>query len=271
MTKQAILAAFIKISSHASGESWYLRSTKDKKEFQHLKLDKSISRVLAEEDCNPSYKCHQVHFQTASDNESQSQSSFTVAGYGRIPKYCHDAIGAECDIEVCGVETLAMNALGADAWKFYMTGDIGDMIDHETVAGGTHMPPFPTMLDTDQFDSYQEYSFKDANGCYQIQFTTASEENSESQGEFSIDGYGFIPKSCHNKRGAKCTIQVCDADSLKIRALDDDGWRFTITGDVGTLIDFLTVPTGEHTAGFPTWMDTDQFDYYQRYEFVLHN
>merc|ERR1712226_141114 len=35
---------------------------------------------------------------------------------------------------------------------------MGELLDYKTVQGGYHTPPFPTWMDTDQFDYYQEYA-----------------------------------------------------------------------------------------------------------------
>ena len=52
--------------------------------------------------------------------------------------------------------------------------------------------------------------------------------------------YGLIPKSCHDVPGASYDIQVCNIDSIVHDLSENDGWLFTITGDINvkaTLLD----------------------------------
>ena len=100
---------------------------------------------------------------------------------------------------------------------------------------------------------------------YKLHFKTDSILYSNSGGVFEIPGYGRISSECHNSLNAECDIEI-DAkamDTLTIIAKTPDAWRFTISGDVGGLLDYKTVPGGRHERPFPTWMDYDQFDIQQ--------
>ena len=107
--------------------------------------------------------CHLLHLKTSNEQYSESATTFHITGYGDIPAICHNKLGAECDISVCGVDSLEIKAKGTDGWKFTITGDIGDLIDYTTVNGGQHFPPFPTWMDTDQFDFVQKYKLRKNN------------------------------------------------------------------------------------------------------------
>ena len=107
--------------------------------------------------------------------------------------------------------------------------------------------------------------------CYSITFQTVDSGLSspwsyaESHGLFEIEGYGYIPRKCHMTRGASCTIALCGMKTMKLWAITSDGWGFTITGDIGALLDYNTVGS-IHYAPFPTFVDGDEGDNYQEYE-----
>ena len=102
---------------------------------------------------------------------------------------------------------------------------------------------------------------------YKLHFKTDSTPYSKSNGPFEILGYGTISKECHNSLNAECDIEI-DAntmDTLTIVAKTTDGWRFTISGDIGGLLNYKTVAGGSHYPPFPTWIDTDGSDSQQTY------
>jgi len=104
--------------------------------------------------------------------------------------------------------------------------------------------------------------------CKIITFTTMTEKvhvHSLSTESFEIVGYGEVPASCHDTYGATCNIELCGMETLEIKAKSNDGWYFTITGDIGTLLDYTTPNSGKHFPPFPTWVDGDGADNYQKY------
>ena len=50
-----------------------------------------------------------------------------------------------------------------DAWKFTITGDVGHLVHNEVAQTqrSRHVDPFPTYMDTNQFDLMQQYSILD--------------------------------------------------------------------------------------------------------------
>jgi len=85
-----------------------------------------------------------------------------------------------------------------------------------------------------------------------ITFTTDSANSSAGTiGPASIDGYGNLSSSCYNVPGATCEVVLCDMDSMTVRMGSQNGWKFTITGDIGELL----ASEGGHDVPFPTWLD----------------
>ncbi len=209
----------------------------------------------------PTLTCKNVIFTTGTDSLAGSRGPIEITGYGDLPTSCHDSIGATCAIELCNMETLEIISKTWDGWYFSISGDVGILLEHNTVTGGTHVPPFPTWMDTDQFDYRQKYKLK----CQTITFTTGQKSYSESPGPFEITGYGHLPTSCHSSKGATCTIELCNRDTFEVKSLTGNGWYFWISGNVGELLSHTTVDGGTHVHPFPTWMDTDEYDSMQTY------
>merc|ERR1712127_4859 len=89
-------------------------------------------------------------------------------------------------------------------------------------------------------------------------------------GKVTIPGYGELPNSCKNSLGSTCTITLCKMDKFTIQSESTNGWEFTITGDVGDLIDAEFKDKNsirQHISTFPTWIDTDEYDSWQTYNF----
>ena len=120
--------------------------------------DEEASELLATTTSSCRKDCVVVHFETAQIDHAQSNGAFDITGYGRVPSSCHNKQGASCDIRLCGMDFLEIRAKTTDAWIFTITGDIGALVDYTTVSNGSHREPYPTAIDTDQFDSYQKYS-----------------------------------------------------------------------------------------------------------------
>ena len=212
-----------------------------------------------------------IHFKTYSGGGwtgTDSSGSFEIDGYGDIPKECHNTTDAECDIELYGMDTFTIRADTTDGWAFFITGDIGDLIEYKTVKNGTHYRPFPTFMDSDQFDFEQTYAVQiyDSNECFKIHFKTTMWEHAASIeiNGFHIDGYGNLPHSCHSNLGSECDIQICGRRTLVIRAYTTDEWQFEVSGDIGDLRQYKTAPTGTHKV--IATMSNDKYDYLQAYE-----
>jgi hypothetical protein len=103
--------------------------------------------------------------------ESGSKGKFYIAGYGKFPRECQKN-GAECDITICGRNTLDIVAFTRkDAWRFSITGDIGplglvDHVEHPTSGKQNTIDQlFPTRMGSnwDVFQSYQFYLRTKAN------------------------------------------------------------------------------------------------------------
>ena len=60
------------------------------------------------------------------------------------------------------METFTLKAKTWNAWRFTISGDIGELISYKTITGGTHIDPFPTWMDNDEFDFEQTYALKKA-------------------------------------------------------------------------------------------------------------
>ena len=87
--------------------------------------------------------------------------------------------------------------------------------------------------------------------------------------------YGYVPLECLYE-GAECNIKICGRNTLDIYAsgpLVDHvtPWLFSITGDIGPLVDHLEHPTsGKRNTiggGFPTKLGGD-WDVFQSYQLV---
>ena len=62
-------------------------------------------------------------------------------------------------------------------------------------------------------------------------------------------------------------VEFCGLDTLTLRTTTGDGWRFTITGDIGDLLASEEGAVEGHT--FPTWLkfgDQCFHDDWQRYD-----
>ena len=72
-----------------------------------------------------------------------------------------------------------------------------------------------------------------------------------------VRGYGPLPKSCIENPGDRCTLELCDLDTLRLENPSIDGWKFTITGDIGDLVDYELKDgniDGNYISGWPTWL-----------------
>ena len=167
--------------------------------------------------------CYNLKFTTENHIDDASIGDFQIDGYGHIPLSCHNKPGALCDLQVCNIDSLVIHDMsGNDGWRFTITGDIEAKASYKT-----------TLLDSRKSSPTVEFSL--TRNCYNFKFTTKDHADDASTGDFEIDGYGLIPKSCHDVPGASCDIQVCNIDSLVIHDLSgNDGWLFTISGDVNT-------------------------------------
>jgi hypothetical protein len=211
---------------------------------------------------DPNYLYYITFVTDSSWEYSTSTGPFTLNDVS-VPFYCHSTTTSKCSWRLPKWATeITIVAETSDAWAFTIEGDVGDLVSYETVSPGTHYEPFPTRMDTDQYDKKQVYKLKK---CYTLYFKTVTHA---SGGTFTIDGFGDVPKSCHSSITSQCHIEVCNRETLVIRAETADSWGFTIYGDIGDLIAYETVSSGIHYAPFPTLIDTDQFDHIQVYELI---
>uniref|UniRef100_A0A7S3QCG1 Kringle domain-containing protein n=1 Tax=Chaetoceros debilis TaxID=122233 RepID=A0A7S3QCG1_9STRA len=106
-----------------------------------------------------------------------------------------------------------------------------------------------------------------------ITFTTDSANSSAGTiGPASIDGYGNLSSSCYNVPGATCEVVLCDMDSMTVRMGSQNGWKFTITGDIGDLLASEEGAVEGHT--FPAWLkfgDQCYRDDWQTYDLFYSN
>jgi hypothetical protein len=214
------------------------------------------------------YERFNIHFKTVTGwEDSVSNTSFKIDGYGEIPQSCHDHLGAECDIQIYGMKLLTIRAMGNDAWGFTISGDVGELISYKTV--GTHFTHY-AIMDNDAFDVSQTYSLKidHYDDCYDIHFKTLDGSNTTSNdvNSFTIDGYGYIPTKCYSYPGAECDVQICGRRTLVLRAYTTNEWQFEISGDVDNLRDYRVAPGGTHQS--TATMDVDEYDYIQVYDFI---
>lgn len=241
--------------------------------------------------------CTTVTFFThRTDATSQSNGTFLLLGAGpngediEVPDSCKNALDAQCDVQVCPADgVLRILATSSDAWQFSIEG-VTQLVSYTTSKAacsshelkghqGTGVFPQFTWMDTDQLDFYQEYLVRPfEQNCHFVTFTTDDVPNSSSNGKFTIVGYGDVPSRCKNALGASCTLEVCPPDgTLRIVSDSTDGWRFTVSG-VTELLNYATAPStcstsaekghqGSGVAPDYTFMDKDQFDFYQQYSF----
>jgi hypothetical protein len=102
--------------------------------------------------------CFTVHFTTSTLRYSKSIGRFSIAGYGDVPLECQER-GAECDIRICGRNTLDIVTSSRRMWRFSITGDIGLLVKHEDhpTSGKEFLAGFPTQMGNRAsiFQSYQ--------------------------------------------------------------------------------------------------------------------
>ena len=119
---------------------------------------------------------------------------------------------------------------------------------------------------------------RNAAYCHTVTFTTSSQVRyAESQGSFYIEGYGFAPSYCKNKRGATCTLTICvNGNHFFVEAHTTNAWLYKVsqicdTPKLGyldvTMQSRMTPWTQEPYPQHTTWMDRGQFDRAQKYFF----
>ncbi len=198
----------------------------------------------------------------------ESSGPFEIEGYGVVPNECHDVSGARCDIEIYGytMNSLILVAKTSDAWEFTIRGDIGELISYETELGGLHISSFPTLLGLGSFDRQQTYALTVRSQCFDVVFTTIGPTQGGENEDYSfiIDGYGPLSTACHSNRGAECSIIICGRKTLVLKAYTMDTWQFSLSGDVGKLRQYRTVPGGVHEE-LPT-MDVLKHDFLHVYD-----
>jgi hypothetical protein len=85
-------------------------------------------------------------------------------------------------------------------------------------------------------------------------------------GKFYIPEYGYVPLKCQEE-GAECDITICGKNTLDIVASTrEDAWIFSITGDIGPLVDHAGL--GLKKLLFPATTMGGKGDFYQSYMLV---
>jgi hypothetical protein len=102
--------------------------------------------------------------------------------------------------------------------------------------------------------------------CTQVTFDTSSSFSAPS-GNFSITGYGFVPKFCHDNIHSTCSLFVC-SDTLSIYAHSEVPWAVSVSVD-GALLspsDWTTAQGGTHSDSvgllgleFDTYLEYGQY------------
>jgi hypothetical protein len=200
------------------------------------------------------YELFHFHLQTMT---SGTKGPFKIDGYGLLPEECYNKFGAECDIQLYGRKILTLREKADNNWKFILNGDVGDgdILDDNEYA------------QNDEYDLLRQYSLNmyDNTECYDVHFKTL--EASMGTHNFEIRGHGYVRSVCHLNVGAKCVITICGRRTLVISAYTSDEWKFEISGDVGNLREYKTVPGGTHQP--IATMDIEEYDYVQVYDLVL--
>ena len=155
---------------------------------------------------------------------------------------------------------------------------MGDLIDYNAIVNGRgrNYGSFPIYMDTNKYYIMQRYRLNSMpwlGRSSTLTFITDSiNTNAAFNGIFFVGGYDVLPISCHGRLGAQCDIEVYNhmEDDVTIHALSSDAWKFTITGkDLGELVWYRTAPGGANMrSAFTTWMDTEHFNYMQRYRLL---
>jgi len=126
-------------------------------------------------------------------------------------------------------------------------------------------------LAKESYESSQQRDLQappEADTCFTVHFTTSTLRYSKSIGGFHIMGYGMVPLECQ-ENGAECDITICGINTLDIDTSSRKMWRFSITGDIGPLVNHKDHPTSgkEFLAGFPTQMGK-RASIFQSYQLV---
>lgn len=274
-----------KIFMHPScTDTWEVLETGAIKNMKHEKclgrLDDST--LIIPVDCNSDlveiwvandsrHNLFQVSFETSAEIVGSSiipssTGPFEIEGYGVVPSECHESSGASCDIEIYGytLNALILVTKTSDVWEYTVRGDVGEMIDWETELGGLHISPFPTLLGLGSFDRRQTYALEVKSPCFVVRLTTIVPSEANEDYSFRIDGYGQVPISCHSSKGAECDIQICGRRTLVLTAYTMETWKFSLSGDIGKLREYKTVPGGVHET-IPT-MDVVRHDFRHVYD-----
>ena len=274
-----------KIFMHSScTDTWEVLETGAIKNVKHEKClgRQADSTLILPVDCNSElveiwvandgrHNLFQVSFETSAEIVGSSISPpstgpFEIEGYGVVPSECHETSGASCDIEIYGytLNALILVAKTSDVWEYTVRGDVGEMIDWETESGGLHISPFPTLLGLGAFDRRQTYALEVKSPCFVVRLRTIVPSDANEDYSFRIDGYGQVPISCHSSEGAECNIQICGRRTLVLTAYTMETWKFSLSGDIGKLREYKTVPGGVHEA-IPT-MDVVRHDFRHVYD-----
>ena len=76
-----------------------------------------------------------------------------------------------------------------------------------------------------------------------------------------------MPTKCYSSVGVGFLVNICSRRTVVIRAFSTDTWRFIISGNVGNIREYKTVPGGTHDDSVAV-MDINEHDYIQVYDLV---
>ena len=169
-----------------------------------------------------------------------------------------------------GGESFILHSNCFDVFELLQYGGIKSVDDNKCLGRGGNSERImlvPVNCDSENSSIWSSYPIGKYD-LFNLHFRT---ENLASSGPFEIEGIGNIPEECHNTPNAECDVQIYGRNTLTMTADTNDNWRFSITGDIGELIDYKTVDGGEHYPPFPTQMDNTESDSFQIYHLKIHN
>ncbi len=169
-------------------------------------------------------RCYSIIIKTDSSNNAASSGPFHIEGYGEIPNNCYSTVSAQCELEICNTDRLVLSAGTSDGWYFSIEGDIGSLLSHETVSGGTHYPPFPTRMDTNQYDVVQAYELFDSSQLAAGSFVSNKPyltNLARGKCELYHDGISYCEGACY--RTVRLVVDQGGTNGYDLKVTRDDG------------------------------------------------
>uniref|UniRef100_A0A7S3VD17 Kringle domain-containing protein n=1 Tax=Chaetoceros debilis TaxID=122233 RepID=A0A7S3VD17_9STRA len=202
-----------------------------------LRSSSSVDAVA----CNE--KTSIVTFTTATNSYAGTTGPISIDGYDNLPSSCHNVLGATCEVEFCGLDTLTLRTTSVDGWEFTITGDIGDLLASEEGAVEGHT--FPAWLkfgDQCYRDDWQTYDLFYSN-CGTL--TQSDYRGDISTTEAGVECQQWDEQSPHEHTRTPAIFPSSGLVENYCRNPDGQLRAWCYTTDPNKRWDFCKVPTCE--------------------------